>query len=120
MHQLLAAPQRAKALLYTENCPTEDFNRYFKQVQNESYRAFLDMLLLNLPRPSKVPRHLPVWVVGGETDVLFPPKVVRRTAKAYNTTATIYPNMAHSSLLLENGWQQVAADLHQWLQQRFA
>lgn len=116
MHRLMATPALAREFLYTEHIDEATLQGYHQLVQNESFRAFLDMLALNLPRPAKTDPALPKWIVGAEKDVLFPPEAVEQTATAYGTTATIYPKMAHSSLVLEEGWQQVAQDLHQWIE----
>lgn len=115
LYQLLATPELAREVLYTEDCDNATLERYCGFIQNESYRAFMDMLALNLPQPKKVNSALPKWIVGAEHDVLFPPKAVHQTAQAYGTTAKIYPKMAHSSPILEEGWQEVVGDLHKWI-----
>lgn len=115
MYRLLDSTQLAKELLYTPSIKEPDLNKYYQWIQNESFRAFLDMMLLNLPNPARVDPALPKWIVGAEQDLLFPPKTVQQTAAAYGVTATIYKGMAHSSPVLEEGWQTVAKDLHDWI-----
>lgn len=116
LYQLVRSPQLARDLFYTADINTNTLDKYWRRAQNESFRAFVDMLALNLPHPAQVDPALPTWVAGGEKDVIFPPPAVHKTASAYGVQATIYPGMAHSSLVLEEGWQTVAADLSAWIQ----
>jgi alpha-beta hydrolase superfamily lysophospholipase len=82
--------------------------------QDESYRAFLDMMT-RLPRPGRV--KVPVRVLGAAEDGIFTPGEVARTARAYGTPATLYPRMGHN-MMLEPGWEAVAADILTWLDAR--
>lgn len=116
LYQIVRKPELAHELFYAPETDPATVESYWKRAQNESYRALLDMLMLNLPRPKRTDPALPKWVMGAERDVIFPPKVVHQTARAYGVEAHIYPGMAHSSMVLEDGWQQVAADLCDWVQ----
>ncbi len=93
----------------------EEVQHYFSLIQNESYRAFLDMMVFSLPRPKQV--KTPMLVLGAENDTIFTPKEVRATAHAYHTEATIFPSMAHD-MMLGNGWQDVADHMLRWLNER--
>lgn len=88
---------------------------YFVQLQDESYRALLDMLVLDLPKPRRV--STPLLVLGGTDDNIFRPYEIVATAKAYRTEAVIFPNMAHD-LMLDPGWQTVADRIMGWLSER--
>lgn len=114
MYHLVREPQFAQAMFYSPGLPTETLLEYWKPLQNESFRAFLDMIALNLPNPDRVDPALPKWIIGGERDIIFPPDVVRQTGAAYDTPVTIYPDMAHN-LMLDPGWEQVAADFSAWI-----
>lgn len=115
LYRIVRTPALARELFYSPALSQDVLMGYWQRVQNESFRAFLDMLILNLPRPDRVDRDLPKWVAGGQADVVFPPSSIEATAEAYGVEATIYASMAHSSLLLEDGWQQVASDLLDWI-----
>lgn len=88
---------------------------YFARMQDESYAAFLDMIVFNLPRPKSV--SVPMLVMGAEDDKLFPRGDVEATARAYGTEATIFPNMAHD-MMLEDDWKKVADHILGWLGER--
>jgi pimeloyl-ACP methyl ester carboxylesterase len=104
-------PQRAAALLFGPNIESVDLDRYTSMVQDESYPAFLEMLL-HRPRPKQVAD--PVFVVGGELDALFSPGEIRRTAAAYGTEAMIFEGMGHN-LMLDAGWEAPARAIVDWI-----
>jgi len=86
---------------------------YMRRFTRESFRAVaVDALVLRLPRVR--PRRTPLLVLGGAQDTLFTPDEVHRTARAYGTTATIFPAMGHD-LMLDPGWEHVAGDMLAWL-----
>ena len=63
------------------------------------------MLAFNLPRPKKV--KTPILVLGASKDTVFSPAEVKATARAYNTTADIFNDMAHD-MMLDPKWESVA------------
>ena len=69
-------------------------------------------MMTRLPRPGRV--RVPVRVLGAADDGIFTPGEVARTARAYGTQATLYPRMGHN-MMLEPGWETVAADVVAWL-----
>ena len=89
--------------------------QYFTLIQNESYRAFLDMMVFSLPHPKRV--KTPMLVLGAECDTIFTPAEVQATARAYHTEATIFPSMAHD-MMLGDDWQNVADHILSWLAER--
>jgi len=87
----------------------------YPRLQDESYRAFLDMTIFSLPRPKRV--KVPMLVLGAANDRIFTVPEVEATARAYGTTATIFPDMAHD-MILEPGWREVADTILAWLDER--
>lgn len=116
LYHLVREPRFAQAMFYSEAADAELVRQYWKPLQNESFRAFLDMLALDLPQPARADPLLPKWVAGGERDIIFPPAVVRSTAKAYGVEAWLYPGIAHN-LMLDHGWEAVAAGFSDWVRQ---
>ena len=84
-------------------------------MQNESYRAFIDMIILSLPRPKRI--KTPMLVLDGGRDAIFTRKEVEATGHAYTTQAEIFPNMAHD-MMLEDGWETVAERIRSWLEEQ--
>lgn len=88
--------------------------QYHTRVQDESFRAFVELIVWHFPHPSRI--HAPVLVLGAEQDGLIAPEEVRRTAKAYGVEPTLYPNMGHN-MMMEPGWQQVGYQILTWFDQ---
>jgi pimeloyl-ACP methyl ester carboxylesterase len=112
LYPFVETPELAREHFFSATMPREQVLTYFRRLQDESYRAFLDMLAFQLPRPRRV--SAPMLVLGGADDTIFRPYEVRATARAYRTTATIFPDMAHD-MMLERGWQAVAEAILGWL-----
>lgn len=112
LYPIIGTPKLTREAFFSMDMPAEKLNRYFARMQDESYPAFLDMLIFNLPRPEKV--TVPLLVLGAANDTIFHPDEVEATARAYGTRAEIFPNMAHD-IMLESGWQSVADRILSWL-----
>ena len=112
LYPLVETPHLARAMLFSPTMTDDALLRYFRLIQDESYLAFLDMVLLNLPNPKRV--KTPMLVLGGERDAIFRPAEVHATATAYGTQAVLFPDMAHD-MMLEPGWHVVADTIVDWL-----
>jgi pimeloyl-ACP methyl ester carboxylesterase len=112
LYPIIGTPRLTREAFFSMDMPAEQLNRYFVRMQDESYPAFLDMLVFNLPRPKRV--VVPLLVLGAANDTIFHPDEVEATARAYHTRAEIFPNMAHD-MMLEAGWQSVADRILSWL-----
>lgn len=117
LYPMVEKPEYVREWFLSEAMPNEDVWRYAELMQEESYRAFLDMLLLNLPKPSLV--STPLLVLGAEKDALFSPAQVKATAKAYGTQAVIFDDMAHD-MMLECEWSTVGDTILDWLTDKSA
>jgi pimeloyl-ACP methyl ester carboxylesterase len=114
-YHLVGTPQLSKAAFFSDNMPDEQARRYHARLQDESYVLVWETILLNLPRPKRV--QTPLLVLGAVNDRVFPPAEVEATARAYNTQARLFPDMAHD-MMLEAGWQAVADTILEWLDKR--
>ena len=115
MFPVIGTPSRCRELFFSVDMPEEKLAAYFARMQDESYRAYIDMLILDLPRPERV--KTPLLVLGGAKDILFPPSEIEATARAYDTQGEIFPDMAHD-MMLEAGWQAVADRIVGWLREQ--
>lgn len=114
LYPIIENPQLTREAFFSADLPEEKVLSYFARMQNESYRAFLDMIVLSLPHPKRV--TTPLLVLGGQKDTIFTGKEIEATAHAYGTQAKFFP-IAHD-MMLENGWLDVADSILDWLEQR--
>jgi len=112
---LVDSPALAKEAFFSDDFPDEEITRFFPNLQPESFRVSVETTGLNLPRPKKV--KSPLLVLAAENDRIFSLAEQRATAKAYNTEAHIFADMAHN-MMLEKGWQKVADKIIAWLTAR--
>jgi pimeloyl-ACP methyl ester carboxylesterase len=112
---MLASPHLLGEAFFSNDLPDELLVDYWRQTQDDSFMAFLDMVALDLPNPKKV--KTPVLVVGAARDNMIGLREIEATARAYHTKAEIIPGVAHNSML-EEGWQRVADRILVWLNER--
>ncbi len=108
-------PADTRWALFSDDMPKKQLLKYYAKLDDESFRAYLDLLGLNLANPKRV--KAPVLVLGAENDTVISIKNVHATAKAYKTQAEISPNMAHD-MMLEAGWKSVAEKILSWLKEK--
>ncbi len=115
LYPIVAGPQRTREMFFSDAIEEPLVQAYAAALGNESYRAFLDMLVLRLPRRKRIRGKVPMLVLGGELDRIFPPDDVRATGSAYGVEPQIFAGMAHN-LMLEVGWEQVAGSIDAWVE----
>jgi pimeloyl-ACP methyl ester carboxylesterase len=115
MFPVVSTPRLAQEAFFSADMPEEKVKGYFSRLQDESYRVYLDMLGLNLPRSERVKTRL--LVLGAADDGLISPSEVEATARAYGTRAEVFPKMAHN-MMLEDGWRRVADRILGWLKEQ--
>ncbi|MEM8859349.1 MAG: alpha/beta hydrolase [Chloroflexota bacterium] len=112
LYPLIDTPKLARQHFFSADMSEKEVEEYWSQMHDESFRAFLDMLILGLPKPDLV--NSKMLVLGGEKDTIFSVSQVKATAAAYNTDAIIYDGMAHD-MMVEADWQNVADDIIEWV-----
>jgi pimeloyl-ACP methyl ester carboxylesterase len=115
MFPVVSTPQLAREAFFSADMPEEKLKSYFSQLQDESYRAYLEMMGLSLPRPKLV--KTPLLVLGAANDGLISRGDIEATARAYGARAEVFPNMAHD-MMLEDGWQTVADRILEWIKEQ--
>ncbi len=108
---VLETPELVREWLFSPELPAEALTEYHSRLQEESFRATVDMLFLDLPRPSRI--QTPIAVLGAGRDAIFSVAEVEATARAYGVEAHIFPGMAHE-MTREAGWQAVAECILAW------
>jgi pimeloyl-ACP methyl ester carboxylesterase len=112
---LVATRALVRDLFFTPDTAQARVDECRAQLRDESYLAFLDLLLLARARPRRA--QIPVLVLGAGRDGFFTARETRRTARAYATTAVMFPGMGHD-MMLDEGWETVADHIHAWLTAR--
>jgi len=115
MYPIVGTPQLAHDSLFSPAMPDGKVRAYFARLQDESYRAYVEMMGFTLPRPGRV--KTPLLVLGAAGDRLIVPGDVEATARAYATRAEIMTNMAHD-MMLDDGWPRVADRIRSWLSEQ--
>ncbi|MEN0062470.1 MAG: alpha/beta hydrolase [Myxococcota bacterium] len=109
---LVDAPHLAKELFLRDDAPEEVVVNLHHRLHDESYLAFLDMLFLDRPRAREV--TVPIRVIGGSRDRVFPVASVQRVARAYGGTAIILEDAAHD-LMIDEAWPTAAQQSERWI-----
>jgi alpha-beta hydrolase superfamily lysophospholipase len=112
---MVGTPELTHEGFFSPDMPQEQVNTHFARIQEESFRAALDVALLDLPRPKRV--ITPMLVLGAANDRIFTVSEIEKTARAYHTDAEIFPDMAHD-MMLDSGWEAVADRIIAWLDER--
>jgi pimeloyl-ACP methyl ester carboxylesterase len=94
---------KAKKLMFAPAVPGELIDAIVARMQDESFRAYIDMMLLN--RPGTQPT-IPVLMIGGTEDFLIREASLRKNALLLGATLLMM-NGGHN-INLEQGWEQVA------------
>lgn len=115
LYPIVGTQELTREAFFSADMHEEQVRSFYDRIQNESYRAFLDMMLLKLPRPTRV--KTPMLVLGAANDTIFSNNEVKASAQAYRTQAEIFDDMAHD-MMLEAGWQSVAERILSWLEER--
>lgn len=111
LYPIIETPKLAQELFFANGLPEPVMQRYFDRLQDESYAAFWDMLLFDLPRPHH--NKTPLLVMGGTKDWLISPGMVEKTGAAYQTAVSFF-DMGHN-MMVDAGWEAVADGIIQWL-----
>jgi pimeloyl-ACP methyl ester carboxylesterase len=111
LRPFVSTPALVRELFFTPHTPQDIVDACFASVQDESYLAFIDTMIV-LPRPRRI--RVPVLVLGAERDTIFTMDEVRQTARAYRTEAEIFADMGHH-MMLDTGWTNVADRVDAWV-----
>lgn len=110
--RLTRTPTQVRDLFFRAGTPEQIVEATTARVRSESYLAFLDMLVLDRPKPRPVAE--PMLVLGGAEDAIFTPSEVAATATAWGTTHVMVEHLGHD-VMLDEGWEQVADQLSDWV-----
>ena len=109
----VSSPKLVRELYFTPDTPQKIVDHCFANLQDESYLAFIDTMIV-LPQPKQI--KVPILVLGAERDTIFTVREMQDTARAYGTEAEIFSGIGHD-LMLDEGWQSVAGRLDMWVRE---
>jgi pimeloyl-ACP methyl ester carboxylesterase len=112
LYPIVGKPHLAREAFFSKDIAPEKLTSYFDRLQDESYLAFLDMLIFAMPQPGRITTD--VLIMGAENDTIFRPDEIEMTAAAYGQKPQMFKGMAHD-MMLEDGWQAVADRILEWL-----
>ena len=115
MYPIVATEELVREAFFSASIPEERLNGFAQRLQDDSYRAYWDMVILNLPRTGKI--TTPLLVLGAADDAMFSRGQIESAARIYGTQAHFFQNTAHD-MMLEPGWQAVADRMLKWLNER--
>ena len=95
--------------------PDAKAKAFGEKLIDESFMAFLDMLLLDLPK--RAAAGPPMLVIGGEKDTLFLPSEQQSLANYYGAACHIIEDAPHN-LMSQTKWHEVADTLAEWVKAR--
>jgi pimeloyl-ACP methyl ester carboxylesterase len=112
---LVRGTDLVRDLFFTAATPREVVDDCRARLQDESYLAFLGLLLRRTPaRPDRI--SAPVLVLGAERDGFLTVDDVRRTARAHRTEAHVFRGPGHD-MMLDQGREAVADHIDTWLRE---
>jgi pimeloyl-ACP methyl ester carboxylesterase len=109
---LVRTPELAREAFFSEDLPEEELLQYWGKMQDDAFLGFLDMVMLDLPKPSNT--GIPMLVLGAARDNMLQRSEIQATARAYSTEAEFLADVAHN-LMLELRWQVAAERILVWL-----
>ena len=114
---LRGEPALLRRAIFSDALPEADVVRHLVRMRRESTRALMD---LSWPQYFWIDRvreaEVPLLVLGGAADVLFPPPMVQASAVLHQANAEILPGVAHV-MMLDAGWRGVAERIAGWLRE---
>lgn len=110
---IVADPAKAAAMFLDADVSPDRAASVCRRLSNESYLAFLDALLFDLPRAGRT--VVPMIVIGGGADRVFAPASQRWTARRYGCDCLIVDRASHD-LMLSAAWLQAAEYLLRWIE----
>lgn len=107
----VSTPALARERFFSPHTPEDLVLRHIARLGEESARSGSDGIV-NRPRPDRISTRM--LVLGAADDGAVTASEVQATARAYRTEAEFFPRMGHN-MMLEPGWQAVAARIDAWL-----
>ena len=109
--QFFHSPQITHELLFRSTTPRAEVARWHPKISNESFRAAAALLW---PLRGRRSFDCPMLLVGGTDDKVVPHRFHKKTAAALDADLLTIEGGTHE-LMLDRGWDEIAARIIEWL-----
>lgn len=113
--EIYGTAESTRWLLFSQQTAPSLVAEARQKLEQESWRAILDMSGRIRPKPTSV--RTPLFVIGGSADNMVSKASNRRTAGAYNADIEFIEECGHM-MMLESAWPRVASAIKNWVQRR--
>ncbi|MCW5908868.1 MAG: alpha/beta fold hydrolase [Chitinophagales bacterium] len=104
-----------RTIAFSDDVDKSLLKKVKENMEPESYRAYLDMLLLNLHKPAYV--NTPLLFLYAENDFIVDYEGWKQTADGFGAEQQVIPNICHD-MFLDTYWETVASTIKHWLSQK--
>src|ERR1700682_230615 len=101
---MISTPKGFSAFL-SNSIPEQELERLPPKPENESSRAYVDMMLMRFSQPRR--SNIPTLTMVGDQDCFFTVAVARKVAAYHRAEFEVFDGMGHD-LMLDVGWESVA------------
>lgn len=101
---------------FSPQMPPQDLLTFTHLIQEESQRVVTELMMLAWKLQPQRPK-LPVLVMGGELDLLFPPSLLPFVARRWQADLEIVADTGHV-IMLDVQWENVAKRMLSWLKRQ--
>lgn len=109
----MVSDEEIRDIFFSRNTSIESIRRFLPMFQHESPFAIFEMTYFDVFTVRKI--NIPVFVMGGENDIIIPPGFVSYTASFYSTKPFILEGEGHA-IMLSDEWQKAAEGIIKWFQ----
>jgi len=106
------SPSIVRKLCFSSEAPEDLVNSTFMAMQPESFRAFLEMVFLNLHKPVK--SDIPCLFLAAGRDAVVDNEALKKTADGFGASFVLLQNLAHD-MMLDVHWEDPCRVIHEWL-----
>lgn len=110
---LVSDVARAGDLFLRDGTDEATLRSFHARLQDESYLAYLDMLVFRRPRPAEV--RVPVLVIGAGEDRIFSVAEQQRTTDAYGGDGILIAGAPHD-IMLDEAWEHAQQAIVDWIE----
>jgi pimeloyl-ACP methyl ester carboxylesterase len=109
---MIGGEKLSKSLFFSRNIPDEIFQKYYQKLQDESFKALIEVGRETKWKPLK--SKPPLLIVEAGKDAVISKKRLAKTAKLYGIELSRLDELAHD-VMLDVEWRKAADLVNSWL-----